>query len=32
MNNLTLRKATADDTEFVCQTKKEAFREYAEKF
>ena len=31
MNNLRLRKATADDSEFAYQTKKVAFREYAEK-
>ena len=31
MNNLRLRKATPDDSEFAYQTKKAAFREYAEK-
>jgi len=31
MNNLRLRKATADDSEFAYQTKKAAFREYVEK-
>jgi N-acetylglutamate synthase-like GNAT family acetyltransferase len=31
MNNLRLRKATADDSEFAYRTKKEAFKEYVEK-
>ena len=31
MNNLRLRKATADDSEFAYQTKKVAFRKYVEK-
>ncbi|MFC1932900.1 GNAT family N-acetyltransferase, partial [Chloroflexota bacterium] len=31
MNNLRLRKATADDSEFAYQTKKAAFREYVKK-
>ncbi len=31
MNNLRLRKATADDSEFAYQTKKAAFMEYVEK-
>ena len=31
MNNLRLRKATAEDSEFAYQTKKAAFREYVEK-
>lgn len=31
MQNLKLRKATADDSEFAYQTKKAAFREYVEK-
>lgn len=31
MKNLRLRKATVDDSEFAYQTKKLAFREYAEK-
>jgi len=31
MNNLRLRKATADDSEFAYQTRKAAFREYVEK-
>lgn len=30
MNNLRLRKATADDGEFAYRTKKAAFREYVE--
>jgi hypothetical protein len=31
MENLQLRKATVDDSEFVYQTKKAAFRVYVEK-
>ena len=31
MDDLILRKATADDSEFVYQTKRVAFREYVEK-
>ena len=31
MDNLSLRKATADDSEFAYQTKKVAFKEYVEK-
>ncbi|MBN1644396.1 MAG: GNAT family N-acetyltransferase [Dehalococcoidales bacterium] len=31
MDNLKLRKATAEDSEFAYQTKKAAFREYVEK-
>jgi len=31
MDNLRLRKATADDSEFAYQTKKAAFRQYVEK-
>ena len=31
MDNLRLRKATADDSEFAYLTKKAAFRKYAEK-
>ncbi len=31
MNELRLRKATADDCEFAYRTKKAAFREYVEK-
>ena len=31
MNNLTLRKATAEDSEFAYLTKKTAFRQYIEK-
>ncbi|MBI2328931.1 MAG: GNAT family N-acetyltransferase [Chloroflexi bacterium] len=31
INNLRLRKVTADDSEFAYQTKKTAFREYVEK-
>lgn len=31
MQNLKLRKATSDDSEFAYQTKKAAFREYVEK-
>lgn len=31
MNNLRLRTATADDSEFAYQTKKAAFRKYVEK-
>ena len=31
MNNLRLRKATANDSEFAYQTKKAAFRKYVEK-
>ena len=30
MNNLKLRKATTDDSEFAYQTRKVAFREYVE--
>jgi hypothetical protein len=29
-NNVKLRKSTPDDSEFAYQTKKTAFREYAE--
>lgn len=31
MNSLELRKATLNDSEFACQTKKSAFKEYVEK-
>jgi ribosomal protein S18 acetylase RimI-like enzyme len=31
MDNLRMRKATADDSEFAYQTKKAAFRQYVEK-
>ncbi len=31
MNNLKLRKATDNDSEFAYQTKKAAFKEYVEK-
>lgn len=31
MNNLELRKATIDDSEFAYQTKKSAFKEYVDK-
>ena len=30
MNDLTFRKATADDSEFAYQTKRAAFKDYVE--